>query len=79
MNFKRIVKHVYLLTVTLIYMVAVAIVLVGIVGFAVFNEIAKQVNPSKKYRQSKPKKLEYTKFKPVKASDLSSREKHLWS
>ena len=73
MNFKRIVKHIYLLTVTLIYMVAVAIVLVGIVGCAVFNEIAGQVNPSKKYRRSKQKKLEYTKFEPMKASGISSR------
>lgn len=79
MNFKRIVKHIYLLTVTLIYMVAVAIVLVGIVGFAILDEIIKRIQPSQKYRQSKQRKLEYTKFEPIKASALSSKEKHLWS
>ena len=79
MNFKRIVKQIYLLTVTFIYMVAVTIVLVGILLFAILNEISKQVKPSKKYRQSKQKKLEFERFKPMKASSLSSKEKHLWS
>lgn len=79
MNCQSIFRKIYLLTATLIYMVAVALVLVGIVGFAILSETTKFIQPSKKYQQPIQKKLEYTKFKPMKASAVSSKEKHLLS
>lgn len=79
MNCQSIFRKIYLITATLIYMVAVALVLVGIVVFAILNETSKLIQPSKKYRQPIQRKLEYTKFKPMKASAVSSKEKHLLS
>ena len=80
MKFKRIVKRIYLVTVTLIYTVAVAVTLAGIVGFAILNEISKQVTPSQNYGRLTQKKRGYVQsFKPKKASALSSKEKHLLS
>ncbi|EAW34254.1 hypothetical protein L8106_24080 [Lyngbya sp. PCC 8106] len=79
MNCQSIFRKIYLITATFIYMVAVALVLVGIVVFAIFNETSKLIQPYKTSRQPIQKKLEYTKFKPMKASAVSSKEKHLWS
>lgn len=76
MNFKSIFKHIYLVTVTFIYMVAVALVLVGILVFAIVNEILKQV---KFILQAKSKKIVYRTFTPLKQQPISSKQEQLWN
>ncbi|MCG5061050.1 MAG: hypothetical protein KA714_24525 [Limnoraphis sp. WC205] len=74
MNSKSILQQIYLITVTLIYMLAVVLVLTAIVAFAISDEILKKVKPSKK---SPPQKLVYPEFKPLKNQTISSKQEQL--
>ncbi|MEL7037032.1 MAG: hypothetical protein AAFO04_15620 [Cyanobacteria bacterium J06592_8] len=76
MNLKRIFQQIYLIAVTFIYMVAVLLVLVGIVVFAIFHEISKEVKLSERNKQPEPQQLEYNQiFKPIEDQNISLKRK----
>ncbi|MDY7022198.1 MAG: hypothetical protein SWJ54_12700 [Cyanobacteriota bacterium] len=78
MNLKRISQRIYLIAVTFIYMVAVLLILVGIVTFAILSEISKEVKLFEKNKPSKSKKSEYLRvFKPIETQTLSMKEKRV--
>ncbi len=53
MNLKSIFQPLYLITVTLLYIVALVIVLTAIVAYAILDEIFKKIKPSQQSESSK--------------------------